>query len=133
MQSREKLLVVDDEDSILLQLKWALDGLFDLTLARDPEEAMNRLNHEGAPDVALIDLHLPPDRSSIDGGIGLIRTIRRVSPTTRVFAFTSQPGEDAERQSLEAGATALLSKPLERERLVAALERSDHERETEWT
>ena len=125
MKRRQRLLVADDDSSILVQLKWALEGVFDLSLARDPEQALARLNAGDAPDVALIDLHLPPDLSSIDGGIGLIRAIRRLSPKTRVFAFTSQPDEETERQSLEAGATAVLSKPVERDRLVEALKRID--------
>lgn len=121
MTQRRRLLIVDDDPGILLQLRWTLQDEFDLLLAGDMGQASALLDEEKPPDAALVDLHLPPDLGSIDGGLALIRRLREEFADTRIIAFTAEPDEEADRRSRSAGAERLLSKPVERVALLELL------------
>ena len=112
MQGRTKVLIVDDDLEILAQLRWALQGEFHLLLVADPAEAVEILRRGSLPAVALVDLHLPPDTSSIDGGISVIRTLRRASESMRIIAISASPSAEVDRASRSAGAATLLGKPV---------------------
>ncbi len=120
-KKRKKVLIVDDDAEILTQLRWALGEEFDLVLAGSPSEAEALLSEGAPPEAALVDLHLPPDASSIEGGISVIRSLSQTSATTRIIAFSADRSEDADRLTRDAGALMLLNKPIQRERLLELL------------
>src|SRR3989442_8629592 len=55
-----RLLIIDDDEAVRLQLKYALRTEFSLRFAEDPQEALERAEDFG-PSVALLHLGLPPD------------------------------------------------------------------------
>ena len=57
--TKPKLLIVDDDEAIRTQLKYALRDDFTLLFAEDRSEAMTALKVERPPIVSL-DLGLPP-------------------------------------------------------------------------
>lgn len=79
-----------------------------------------RLAAECAPDVVLMDIHMP-----VMNGIEATRRIKGAAPRTRVIAFSGYPDEEFHRASLQAGADHFLRKEdLSAEslaRLIAAL------------
>jgi len=121
MATKKRILIVDDDPEILVQMRWALDQEFDLTLAQTPREAADALRDEAPPEVALVDLHLPPDTTGIDGGLAVIRRLKRSSGATRVLAFTAQVNEESHRLCRSAGAEMLLGKPVQRAELLEIL------------
>lgn len=123
MASQRRLLIVDDDPEILVQLRWALQDDFELLLASDPRQAAELAHRGRAPAAALVDLHLPPDVGSIEGGLALIRDLRQTCAGTRIIAFTAQYDDEAERRSRSAGAEQLLMKPVERSVLLRLLRR----------
>lgn len=121
MGGKTRVLIVDDDPEVLSQLRWALREEFDLLLAASPPEVEALLLEASPPAAALVDLHLPPETSSIDGGIAVIRALRRASAATRIVAISAYPSEDSDRRSRSAGASMLLSKPVRRARLLELL------------
>ena len=121
MDRRMRVLIVDDDPEILTQLRWALQDEFDLLVAGSPAEAESILRGQEPPEAALVDLHLPPDTSSIDGGISLIQSLRSASEETRIIAFSAHQSDEAQRLSRSAGARVLLNKPVRRGTLLHLL------------
>ena len=62
-----KVLVVDDEESILKGIRLNLGRSFDITLANGPHEALTLLKAEGPFEVAASD----PRRPALDGATTL--------------------------------------------------------------
>ena len=54
-----KLLIVDDDEEIRTQIKWALSQDYDVALAEDRPTAL-AVFREQQPPVVLLDLGLPP-------------------------------------------------------------------------
>ena len=56
---RPQLLIVDDDEEIRAQMKWALAHDYEVLLAGDQEEALETFTSH-RPAVILLDLGLPP-------------------------------------------------------------------------
>jgi two-component system response regulator FlrC len=56
-----------------------------------------------------------------DGGLALLKAIRRVSPTTPVIIVTAFGDWESYAQAMELGASAFISKPLRMAELTAAV------------
>src|SRR5205814_4492836 len=80
--SREKILIVDDEESILNQLKWGLESVYHVLTAATVDEAQ-RLLREETPSVVTLDLALRPGGPS-DDGLRLLDEIIDRSPFVKV-------------------------------------------------
>ena len=85
-------------------------------------EAWSQAHADGRPfDLVLMDLHMP----GLDG----LQAARRIRareaekglPTTRIVALTANAGEEDRDACLAAGMEGFVTKPLDRERLAAAL------------
>jgi len=108
-----KILVVDDEKTIVKGLKFALEKEhYEVLAAYDGEEAL-RLFEEEAPDLIVLDLMLP----GVDG-FEVCRRIRKKSETP-IIMLTAR-GEDIDKiLGLELGADDYMTKPFNPRELVA--------------
>ncbi|RKY05457.1 PEP-CTERM-box response regulator transcription factor [Candidatus Poribacteria bacterium] len=119
--SKPLVLVVDDEEGIRLQMKWALAGEFDVALASNEAEAMEILK-SSKPNAVLLDIALSP--SDEKGGLRLLEEMLKVDPTIKVIMIT---GHDTKENALEAisrGAHDFLSKPIDLDELKVVLRRA---------
>jgi len=128
---RNRLLIVDDDTYLQEQLAWALGENFDLVQCHDRESALKCAVSE-APDLVLLDLHLPPTNTLADG-LRSITDIRRADPQTVVIVMTGDENTDTPLQAVEAGAYDYFRKPIDMRELRIiinrALERQRIERE----
>ena len=101
-----KILVVDDEDSILDILKQALgrNGYL-IRCATCAEEALNILNRESIP-LMFIDLGLKQMN-----GFELCENIRENTPQAIIYALTGHAGLFGDHEIYEAGFDGCLAKP----------------------
>ena len=53
------LLVVDDEEYICKQIKWGLDNDYDVVIANESKEALQKFTNY-KPDIITLDLNLSP-------------------------------------------------------------------------
>jgi len=114
---RQRLLVVDDEESTRLLLARMLSQSLDaeVQLAGTCEQAL-RFTSTSVYDAILLDLLMPGI-----GGFGVLQAIRQSPPnaTTPVIVVT-QVGEKATlERCLAAGANAVHLKPVDRTKLLA--------------
>lgn len=103
-----RVLIVEDEESILLSLEFLLgkEG-YAVTIARDGAEAL-RLLEQQSPDLVLLDVMLP-----LIDGFELCATIRTMPALarTRIMLVTARGRETEVARGLALGADAYLTKP----------------------
>ena len=111
----KRILIVDDEPTILLTLSYALrsDRVEVITASRlEPaEEALNRY----AFDLVIADIRM----SGILGieGLELLTYIKRRWPLTQVIVMTAYGSEDIQKDAYERGALFYYNKPIDIEEL----------------
>jgi len=72
-------------------------------------ELLNKL--QDSPELALIDLGLPPDTHKPDEGLAVIRKISQMHPSTRVLVLSGQDNKKHVFQAQEDGAVDFIAKP----------------------
>jgi len=129
IETRRKILIADDEAPIRESLQMLLKANFDVTVARDGEEAMQAVDTH-APDVILLDVMMP----RMDG-IEVLKQLRQRSVTVPVIMLTAVNTVKTAVQAMKLGAVDFLNKPFDVEELtamiLATLDRLDRERDAE--
>ena len=118
------LLLVDDDPLIADSLAFALGGDYDVRLAPERTRAVAMLREGFAPDLALIDLGLPPVSHLPNEGFKLIGDLLAHSPDVRILVLTGQNEESNARRARALGAVELVPKPCEPELLKSLLARA---------
>jgi DNA-binding response OmpR family regulator len=112
-----RILVVDDEESILVPLEFLLRKAgHEVALARTGAEAL-RLLEEGPFDLLVLDLMLP----DLDGFAVLERLPQGRKP--RVLVLTARAREADRAKALALGAEAFMAKPFGIQDLLAEVQR----------
>ncbi|GAB2885933.1 PEP-CTERM-box response regulator transcription factor [Uliginosibacterium flavum] len=122
--SRPSLLIVDDDPLIQNSLAYLLARDFELVVASDRPQALALLQSAGAPDLALLDLGLPPHVNRADEGLALISELLALDPLCKIIVLSGQDEEAHARHALTLGALEFLAKPVAPEQLRAALTRA---------
>jgi EAL domain-containing protein (putative c-di-GMP-specific phosphodiesterase class I) len=122
---RIRVLIADDEQSVLDVLTALMDAESDLEVAasaRDAETAIQLAMRE-QPDVAVLDVRMPGG-----GGPRAAREILRRSPDSRVIALSAHEEIDSVLEMLRAGALGYVVKGDSTDAIVKAIHRSlDHQ------
>ena len=120
---KPKLLIVDDDEEIRTQMKWALSGDFDLLMAGDRPEAIESFRRE-RPLTTLLDLGLPPQPNDPDEGIAALGELLSIDPAAKIIVISGQGEKKNALEAVAAGAYDFLCKPVEMEELQFLLRRS---------
>jgi two-component system NtrC family response regulator len=107
-----KLLIVEDDDAIRTQLKYALREEYALSFAPNRAKAL-ALVKEVHPDIVSLDLGLPPHPDTAEEGLQALEEILRAAPTTKVIVVTGNGDRSNARRAVELGASDYLSKPID--------------------
>jgi two-component system NtrC family response regulator len=118
-----KLLIVDDQEEIRTQMKWALAGDYEVSLAGDRPAALSALAETSAP-VVLLDLGLPPSPGDTVEGFQALGEILARDPLTKVIVITGQGERDNAIRAIGDGAYDFLCKPIDTEELKVILRRA---------
>ena len=121
---KPRLLLVDDDPLVSESLDYALAGDYQITCAADRAAAVAALRGGLAPDLALIDLGLPPVAHLPNEGFKLIGDLLAHAPDVRILVLTGQNEESNARRARALGAVDLVPKPCEPDILRAILARA---------
>jgi two-component system NtrC family response regulator len=121
--TKPKLLVVDDDENIRTQMKWALAQDYSVSLAEDRLSALAVLRKE-QPVVVTLDLGLPPKPGTPEEGLLVLSEMLGQSPFLKVIIITGQGEKDNALQAIGHGAYDFLCKPIEVEELRGILRRA---------
>jgi two-component system nitrogen regulation response regulator GlnG len=118
---KPRLLLVDDDPLISESLAFALAGDFEVSCAGDRPLAIEQLRSGLRPDLALIDLGLPPAAHLPNEGFKLIGELLAHAPEVRILVLTGQNEESNARRARALGAVDFVPKPCEPRMLRGAL------------
>ena len=110
-----KLLIVEDDEGLQAQLKWAYDD-FDVTVVGDRASAIAALRAE-EPPVVTLDLGLPPDPDGTSEGFKVLEEIMAVKPDTKVIVATGHGARESALTAIARGAYDFYQKPVDIEQL----------------
>ncbi len=113
--SKPKLLIVEDDEGLQAQLKWAYDD-FDVVIVGDRESAIAALRAE-EPPVVTLDLGLPPDPDGTSEGFAVLDAIMALKPDTKVIVASGHGARESALTAIERGAYDFYQKPVDIEKL----------------
>jgi two-component system response regulator MprA len=112
-----KILVVDDERAVRESLRRALElEGYQIELAADGREALERLEAEAQPDALILDVLMP----GVDG-LEVCRRLRGSGSSVPVLMLTARDEVENRVAGLDAGADDYVTKPFALEELLARL------------
>ena len=125
MSNKEKLLVVEDDEEISRQLKWALAEEYEIHLAQDGPSALQILKSE-RPAVVSLDLGLPPRPHDSGVGMQLLGKILQSEPSPKVVVVTGNNDRKNAIQAISQGAWDYYCKPIKIDEIKILLSRAFH-------
>jgi len=120
---KPKILLVDDEETLLKQMRWALDADYEVFTASKEPDAVSVFTRE-RPAVVTVDLSLNAEIPGDLGGLRLVERFLTEEPSTRVIVVT---GNDDDRNAIDAvrlGAFDYYSKPIHLEEIKVMIQRA---------
>jgi two-component system NtrC family response regulator len=114
-EAKPKLLIVEDDQGLQAQLKWAYDD-FDVVIAGDRASAIAALRAE-EPSVVTLDLGLPPDPDGTSEGFAVLDEIVALKPDTKVIVASGHGARESALTAIERGAYDFYQKPVDIEQL----------------
>jgi two-component system NtrC family response regulator len=127
-----KLLIVDDDEEIRTQMKWALAKDYEILLAENRASAVETFR-SARPSVVLLDLGLPPQPGNPEEGLAALSELLAVNRLAKIIIVTGQSEKQVALRAIGMGATDFLCKPVETEEVKVLLKRcfyiADLERE----
>jgi two-component system NtrC family response regulator len=118
------LLIVEDDEGLQRQLKWAYEG-YRVVAACDRQAAIDALRlHE--PAVVTLDLGLPPDPDGTDEGFATLTEILRLKPDTKVIVASGHGARESALKAIALGAYDFYRKPLDIDELGLIVARAFH-------
>ena len=106
------LLIVDDDPLISDTLNFVLSRDFSVYVAESRAQVKSLLRQlDNLPQLALIDLGLPPTPHRPDEGFKLINELIASSPSIKILVLSGQNDETNARHARTLGAIEFIAKP----------------------
>ena len=112
--AKHRILIADDEEGIRESLNLILGEEYDLTFAKNGEEALEQLR-QGSFELALLDIKMP----KLDG----MEVLKRLNGhlTIPVLMLTAYQSVEIAKEAIKLGAMDYLPKPFERAHLLSTI------------
>jgi two-component system NtrC family response regulator len=119
---KKRLLIVDDEEAILKQLKWAFKKDYRIETASTLEEAQNSIRQH-KPALITLDLSLSNDPGRLEG-FQILEEALAHNPAVKVIVITGHDDKENAVRAVEQGAYDFYTKPVSIEELKVILKRA---------
>ena len=120
--TKPKLLIVDDDEDIRSQMKWALVQDYEVVLAEDQPGALATFS-AARPAVTMLDLGLPPRPNDTEEGMAVLAGILALDAQAKVIIVSGQGEKKNAVRAVGAGAYDFLCKPVDMDELKLVLRR----------
>ncbi len=121
MDKLGKILIVDDNQDVLFSLNVLLEERAEkIIVATDPEKVIPFMKMHN-PDIILLDMNFRRDMVSGQEGFELLKQILKIDPQAVVIFMTAYSDTEKAVRAIKAGATDYISKPWEKDKLLATL------------
>ena len=120
-----KLLIVEDDEDVRAQMKWAMARDYEILTAGSRAEAMAAIrSHQ--PRVVILDLGLPPHPASTEEGFATLAEAVAADPYIKVVIVTGRAEKEHALKAIAQGAYDILYKPVQLDELGTILKRAYH-------
>lgn len=123
-------MIVDDDEEIRTQMKWALSQDYDVFPAEDRIGALEIMK-EHRPPVVLLDLGLPPNPSTPEEGLAALPEMLSMDQFAKIIIISGQGEKKNALLAIGSGAYDFLIKPIQLDELKIILRRTFHVAELE--
>lgn len=118
-------MIVEDDEFVAKQMKWALAAGHEVFLAEDRASAMEAFLRERPPAVTL-DLGLPPSTGDTTEGFRTLAEMIQADPLVKVIIITGQDDQQNALHAISQGAYDFFCKPIDVEALKTVVGRAVH-------
>lgn len=118
-----RLLLVEDDQGLQRQMKWALTPYQVLT-AGSRSEAISLLKTEGPFSIVILDLGLPPDEDGTSEGFMTLEHFLQHSPHTKVIVASGHTDRMSAVNAVGKGAFDFFGKPVDIDQLKLIIDRA---------
>jgi two-component system, NtrC family, response regulator len=123
-QIKPKLLIVEDDEGLQRQLRWAYED-YEVISATTRTEAIDMLRlHE--PAVITLDLGLPPDPDGVTEGFAALSEILALKPDAKVIVASGHGARESAMRAIGSGAYDFYQKPVDIDELGMIVRRAFH-------
>lgn len=119
------LLLVEDDEDLRQQMKWALSSDYELREAGDRTTAVHIVQNEPV-HLAILDLGLPPRPHEAVEGLAALEEMLSINRDLKVIMATGNTDRRHALRAIELGAYDFLEKPIHVEVLKVVLERANY-------
>ncbi|MGQ0659461.1 PEP-CTERM-box response regulator transcription factor [Sphingosinicella sp.] len=109
------LLIVEDDEGLQRQLKWAYDD-YQVITASDRQAAID-IVRAAEPAVVTLDLGLPPDPDGVTEGFAALEAILALKPDTKIIVASGHGARESALKAIAAGAYDFYAKPVDIDQL----------------
>ncbi|MEA3470869.1 MAG: PEP-CTERM-box response regulator transcription factor [Thermodesulfobacteriota bacterium] len=120
---KEKLLIIEDDEDLRTQMKWALVQDYNVIMAEDRNSALDAVKAEN-PAVVTLDLGLPPVPAGVEEGFSALAEILNENHQAKVIIITGRGEKEHALRAIGQGAYDFLFKPVELDELKIILGRA---------
>src|SRR5438034_8898038 len=120
---KPKLLIVEDDEDVRRQMRWALADEYEVVLAGDRVAALEAVRAHQPPVVTLY-LGRPPEAQGAAEGFATLDEIRQVDQAPKVVVITGREEREYALRAVDRGAYDYFCKPIQVEELKAVLRRA---------
>jgi two-component system NtrC family response regulator len=121
MAAKPKLLIVEDDEGLRSQYRWAFPSC-DVVMAGARPSAVANVQKE-RPPVVIMDLGLPPDPDGVSEGFATLEEVLQIAPETKVIVVTGNGERKNALKAISLGAYDFCEKPVELEVLRTIIDR----------
>ncbi len=119
---KTSLLIIDDDEEICTQMRWALVNDYEPFTAGDRATALAAFSAH-RPLVTLLDLGLPPHPNGPEEGFAILSAVLALDPLAKVIVVSGQGDKQNALCAVGAGAYDFLCKPVDMDELKLVLHR----------
>jgi two-component system NtrC family response regulator len=123
--TKAKLLIIEDDEPLRTQMRWALADEYDVLVAEDREAALEIVKRD-RPALITLDLGLPPDPHGVEEGFEAHDGIIDTHPGAKVIVITGREQRENGRTAVAKGAYDFFNKPVDLTELKSVLRRALH-------
>jgi DNA-binding NtrC family response regulator len=121
METKGKILIVDDNEDVLFALNLLLEPYVEKVKVTTQPSRIAHFMQTFEPDVILLDMNFRRDAISGEEGFDCLEQILGMDPEAVVLFMTAYADTEKAVRAIKAGATDFISKPWEKEKLLATL------------
>ena len=121
MPAKPKLLIVEDDEGLRSQYRWAFPAC-EVLMAGARPMAVAMVQKE-RPPVVIMDLGLPPDPDGVSEGFATVEQVLHIAPETKIIVVTGNGERKNALKAVSLGAYDFCEKPVELEVLSTIIDR----------